>query len=277
MQPGCSRSLPMGIPQPGRYFPPPPRTFHRPPSRVRSSVIDAAEFTRGLDAQLTTRWRRTIGSCLRAATLQSSLVTMRPTIALDRLSRMPRARATVVAHHEVSMARTTAAGDADRGSSPTAVVALLPRLASSRTGFAGSRGCGRPMDPAMPSVGRYRHRFGPGERPCRSMRPTCSRRPPVANADSLAIADGSSRSAVQRTARAQPSRTSPAPSESARQSRQFEISPGFINPAQATRPAHSWHWTSSSALSSIFGSSISGTMTTFDPSHDEHAISTSVK
>src|SRR5712672_3919677 len=45
----------------------------------------------------------------------------------------------------------------------------------------------------------------------------------------------------------------------------------------ATRPSHSWQRTSSSALSSILGSSISGTITTFEPSQVEQAISTSVE
>jgi len=121
-------------------------------------------------------------------------------------------------------------GDADQGFVADRFVALLPRSASSRTGSAGSRGCGKPMGPAATSVGTYRHRFGPGGRPCRSIRPTCSSRPPVANADSLATADGRSRSAVRRAARARPSRTSPAPPEPARQSRQFEISLGLLFP-----------------------------------------------
>lgn len=45
----------------------------------------------------------------------------------------------------------------------------------------------------------------------------------------------------------------------------------------ATTSSHSWQRTSSRALCSILGSSTSGTITTFDPSHDEHAISTSVE
>ena len=45
----------------------------------------------------------------------------------------------------------------------------------------------------------------------------------------------------------------------------------------ATTSSHSWQRTSSRALSSMLGSSISGTITTFEPSQVEHAISTSVE